>query len=58
MEFYEESLATKGHKQLHHLLVDSDLVILKSLWMETADSGLEKHTQDKMGFPKEWVFAY
>ena len=58
MEVYEELSETKGHKQLDHLLADSDLVIIKLLRRATVDSGLAKHTQDKMGLPKQWVFAY
>ena len=56
MEFYEESLATKGRKQLDHLLADSDLVIPKLRQKVTIDSGLAKPTQDKMGSPEPWVF--
>ena len=43
---------------MDHLLADSDLVILKLLQKTTIDLGLAKHTQDKMGSPEPWVFAY
>lgn len=58
MEVYAESLATKGHKQLDRSLADSDLVILKSPRRVTVDSGLAKHTQDRMEWPEQLVFAY
>ena len=58
MEVYEESSATKGYKQLDRLLADLDLVTLKSRRRATVDSGSVKHTQDKMGSPEQWVFAY
>ena len=58
MEVYVESLATKGHKQSDRLLSNLDSVALKSPLRETVDSGSAKHTQDKMVFPEQWVFAY
>ena len=53
-----ESLATKGHKQLDRSLADLDLVTLNLPRRVTVDSGLENHTQDKMEFPEQLVFAY
>ena len=58
MKVYEESLATKGHKQLDHSSAGLDLVILESLQKATVDSSQAKHTQDKMESPEQWVFAY
>jgi len=58
MEVYEESPATKGRKQLDHLLADLDMVIPTLRRKATVDSGLAKHTQNKMGLPEKWVFAY
>ena len=58
MEFYAESLATKGHKRLDRLLADLDLVTLESPRRATVDSGSANRIQDKMGLPEQWVFAY
>ena len=58
MEVYAGSLATKGRKKLDRSLVDLDPVTLKSPRRVTADSGLAKHTQDKMESPEQLVFAY
>ena len=58
MEVYEELPATKGHKQLNCSLADLDPVTLKLPRKEIVDSGSAKHTQDKMGLPEQWVFAY
>jgi len=53
-----ESLVTKGRKKLDHLLASLNLVTLKFPRRETINSGLAKHTQDKMEFPEQLVFSY
>ena len=58
MEVYEESPTTKGHKQLDHSLANLDMVTLESPRRAAVDSGSTKRTQDKMGSPEQWVFAY
>ena len=58
MEVYEESLATKGHKQSDHWLTGVDRVTLKSPRMVTVDSGQAKHNQGTMESLEQWAFAY
>ena len=58
MEVYEESLATKGHKQSDRWLTGVNRVTLKLPRMVTVDSGQVKHTQDMMESPEQLVFAY
>ena len=58
MEFYEESLATKGHKQSDRWLTGVNRVTLKSPRMVTVDSGQVKHNQGTMESLEQWAFAY
>ena len=58
MEVCEESLATKGHNQLDHLLTGVNRVTLKLTRMVTVDSSQEKRTQGTMELPEQWAFAY
>jgi len=48
---YEESLATKVHKELGHWLVTLDLVIQVLQWKETIYWGQVEHIQGKTGLP-------
>ena len=43
---------------MDHLSADLDLVTLKLPRRANVDSSSAKHTQDKMGSPEQWVFAY
>ena len=58
MEVYEESLATKGHKQSDRSLTGVNEVTLKSPRMVTVDSGQAKRNQGTMESLEQWVFAY
>ena len=58
MEVYEESLATKGHKQSDRWLTGVNWVTLKLPRMVTVDSGQEKHNKGTMESLEQWAFAY
>ena len=58
MEVYEESLATKGHKQSDRWLTGVNQVTLKLPRMVTVDSGQAKHNQGTMESLEQWAFAY
>ena len=58
MEVYEESLATKGHKQSDRSLTGVNWVTLKLPRMVTVDSGQVKRNQGTMESLEQWVFAY
>ena len=58
MEVYEESLATKGHKQPGRWLNGVSQVTLKLPRMVTVDSGQVKYNEGMMEPPEQWVFAY
>ena len=58
MEVYEESLATKGHKQSDRWLTGVDRVTLKLPRMVTVDSGQAKRNQGTMELLEQWAFAY
>ena len=58
MEVFEESLATKGRKQLDRSLIGVNPVILKLPRMVTIDLGQVRRTQDTMESPQQQAFAY
>ena len=58
MEVYEESMATKGHKQSDRWFTGVNRVTLKSPRMVTVDSGQVKHNQGTMESLEQWAFAY